>query len=100
MFSAWQTGHKLAWGVHRGCRTYLLQHVLAPHVTGLRVQILCRFRGFFRSLLASPSSELAVVARLAARDVRSSVGANLALIQRETGLNPWASTHGPPAPAT
>ena len=90
VFAAWRTGHKLAWGVHRGCRSYLLQQVLAPHVTSLRVQILCRFRGFFRSLLDSPSSEVAVVARLAARDVRSSVGANLALIRRETGLDPWA----------
>ena len=90
VFAAWRTGHKVAWGVHRGCRSYLLQQVLAPHVTSLRVQIVCRFRGFFRSLLASPSSEVAVVARLAARDVRSSVGANLALIRRETGLDPWA----------
>ena len=47
-------------------------------------------RSFFHSLLASPSREVAVVARLAARDVRSSVGANLALIRRETGLDPWA----------
>ena len=69
VFAAGRTGHKLAWGVHRGCRSYLLQRVLAPHVTSLRVQIICRFRGFFRSLLASPSGEVAVVARLAARDV-------------------------------
>ena len=90
VFAAWRTGHKLAWGVHRGCRSYLVQQVLAPHVTSLRVQTLCKFRGFFRSLLASPSNEVAVVARLAARDLRSSVGANLALIRRETGLDPWA----------
>ena len=45
--------------------------------------------GFFRSLLDSPSSEVAVVARLAARDLCSSVGTNLALLQRETGLDPW-----------
>ena len=67
-----------------------MQQGFAPHVTSLRVQILCKFRGFFRSLLDSPSSEVAVVARLAARDLRSSVGANLALLQWETGLDPWA----------
>ena len=55
----------------------------------MRVQILCKFRGFFRSLLYSPSSEVAVVARLAARDLRSSVGTNLALLRQETGLDPW-----------
>ena len=89
VFAAWRTGHKLAWRVHRGCRSYLVQQVLAPHMTSLRVQTLCKFRGFFRSLLDSPSSEVAVVARLAARDLRSSVGTNLALLQRETGLDPW-----------
>ena len=34
VFSSWKTGVKLAWDVHRGCRTYLLQTVLAkalPH---------------------------------------------------------------------
>ena len=86
VFAAWRTGHKIAWRVHRGCRSYLVQQVLAPHVTSLRVQILCKFCGFFRSLLDSPSTEVAVVA---ARDLRSSVGTNLALLQRETGLDPW-----------
>ena len=94
VFSAWRTGHKIAWNVHRGCRTYLMQQVLAPHVTSLRVQIICKFQGFFRSLLESPSNEVMVVARLAARDVRSSVGANLALISRETGLDPWVAGPG------
>ena len=37
----------------------------------------------------SPSHEVSVVASLAARDVRSNLGANLALIRRETGLDPW-----------
>ena len=89
VFAAWQTGHKLAWGVHRGCRSYLVQQVLAPHITSLRVQILCKFCGFFRSLLYSPNSDVAVVARLAARDLRSSMGTNMALLRQETGLDPW-----------
>ena len=89
MFSAWRTGIKLAWDVHRACRTYLLQQVLAPNITSLRVSLLSRFLGFFRGLLSSPSHEVAVVSRLAARDVRSSLGSNLALLQRETGLDPW-----------
>ena len=59
VFAAWRTGHKLAWRVHRGCRSYLVQQVLAPHVTILRVQILCKFCGFFRSLLYSVGANLA-----------------------------------------
>ena len=92
--SAWKTGVKLAWGVHRGCRTYLLQQVLAPGVTSLRVNLLLRFRSFFRSLLASPSPEVQVATRLAARDLRSSLGSNLSLLQEETGLNPWTVSPG------
>ena len=92
---AWKTGVKLAWGVHRGCRTYLLQQVLAPGVTSLRVNLFMRFHTFFRSMLASPSPEVQVVARLAARDLRSSVGSNLALLREESGgLDPWTSPPG------
>ena len=87
--AAWRTGVKLAWGVHRGCRTYLLQQVLAPGVASLRVSLLMRYHKFFRSLLTSPSPEVQVAALLAARDLRSSAGSNLALLQEETGLDPW-----------
>jgi hypothetical protein len=79
--NAWRTGHKLAWNVHRGCRTYLVQEVLAPHVASLRASLMHRFIGFFRGLVDSPSYEVVVVARLAARDVRSNLGANLALVK-------------------
>ena len=90
VFAAWRTGVKIAWDIHRGCRTYLLQSVLIPdNVASLRVNAILRFRGFFRSLLDSPSHEVAVVASLAARDLRSNIGANLSLIRRETGLDPW-----------
>ena len=93
--SSWRTGVKLAWGVHRGCRTFLLQQVLAPGVTSLRVNLLLRFRTFFRSLLNSPSPEVQVAVRLAARDLRSPVGSNLALLRKETGgLDPWTAGPG------
>ena len=87
--AAWKTGVKLAWGVHRGCRTYLVQQVLTPGTPSLRVNLLLRFRTFFRSLLISPSPEVQVAALLAARDLRSSIGSNLALLRKETGLDPW-----------
>ena len=92
---AWKTGVKLAWGVHHGCRTYLLQQVLAPEITSLRVNLLLRFRTFFRSLLVSPSPEVQVAARLSARDIRSTVGSNLATLRKESGgLDPWSSSPG------
>jgi hypothetical protein len=89
--NAWRTGHKLAWGVPRGCRTYLVQTVLAPHVASLRASLLHRFVMFFRGLVAGPSPEVAAVALLAARDLRSTLGSNLALVRELTGLDPWTA---------
>ena len=59
--------------------------MLAPHVPDLNVGLMLKFIGFFRSLLASPSSEVVVVALLAARDVRSNLGKNLALVREASG---------------
>ena len=87
--NSWKTGVKVAWRVHRGCRSYLLQHVLAVDFVPMKVKLFTRFIGFFRSLLESPSREVSVTARLGARDLRTSVGQNLDLIRRETGLDPW-----------
>jgi hypothetical protein len=92
--NAWRTGHKLAWEVPRACRTFLVQEVLAPHVTSLQASLLHRAVGFFRGLLASPSHEVTVVALLAARDLRSSLGSNLALVREATGLDPWEAGRG------
>ena len=94
VFNSWKTSVKLAWGVHRGCRTYLLQKVLAPDLVSLRVNLLTRFRKFFRSLMESPSKEVQVVASISARDMRSSLGSNLALLREETGLDPWVVSQG------
>jgi hypothetical protein len=89
--NAWRTGHKLAWDVPRTCRTHLVQAVLAPHTASLRASLRHRAIGFFRGLLTSTSHEVVLVALLAARDLRSNVGSNLALVQEETGLDPWVA---------
>ena len=60
--NAWKTSHMLAWKVHRGCRTYLVQEVLALHVPTIRAGLLSGLHSFFLSLLASPSHEVSVVA--------------------------------------
>ena len=36
----------------------------------------------------SPSKEVQVISRLAARDIRTSIGSNLDALKRETGLDP------------
>ena len=74
--------------------TFLVQNVQECGFIPLRVQLLLRFRKFFRSLLSSPSREVAIVALLESRDLRSAVGSNLRLIEEETGLNPWQCSPG------
>ena len=73
------------------CQPCTMQEVLAPHVVKLSVSLLLKFIGFFRSLIASPSSEVVVVALLAARDLRSNLGKNLALVRETSGLDPWVA---------
>ena len=54
-----------------------------------------RFHGFFvNQLLASPSHEVSVMARLAARDMRSNTGSNLSVLRDRTGLDPWTVARG------
>ena len=91
VYSAWKIGVKLAWEVDRRCHTYLLQSVLASHSISLRVRLLSRFLKFFQSLLSSPSKEVSVAARIAARDIRTNLGSNLDIIKRESKLDPWES---------
>ena len=90
--AAWKTSIKLAWNVHRGCRSYFLDHVLAPNLSSLRCRLLSRFHKFFISLLDNSAVEISVLARLAARDLRSNLGSNLRLLTDESGLNPWLSS--------
>ena len=46
------------------------------------------------TVLTPPSPEVQVAALLAARDMRSSVGSNLAVLSEETGLNAWTCSAG------
>ena len=89
VFNAWTTAVKLAWGVPRGTRSYLVQQVLAPGIPSARADILARYGGFYRGLRKSPSREVAVMANIAGRDLRSTTGRNLAYLTESTGLDPW-----------
>ena len=91
MINAWRTGHKLACDVPRACHIFLVESMLAHHVPSLRASLLHRATDFFHGLLAGPSHEVTVVALLAARDLRSSLGANMTLVREESGLDPWVA---------
>ena len=85
-FRCWNTCVKLAWNVPRStCQ-------LAAGFVAIRTKLLCSYVKFFQSLLKSKSPEVALVANLAARDLGSTTGINLAKIEKETGLNPWIAS--------
>ena len=67
-----------------------MTNLLAGGFLTIRTKLLTRFVKFFRSLLASASPEVALVANIAGRDMGSTTGINLYQLQQETGLNPWA----------
>jgi hypothetical protein len=58
----------------------------------LKEDLLSRWVKFYQSLLSGPSPEVAVIASVAAADVRSTTGANNKLILDTTGLDPKVAT--------
>ena len=91
-FRSWNTCVKLAWNVPRSTHTYLVNHLLAVNHSSLREQLLVRYVRFFQKLQKSKSSPVQLLVNIVARDIRSTTGRNLSLIQTETGLDPWKTS--------
>ena len=89
LYSSWRTNVKLAWNLPRGTRSYFIDNLLAPGITPPSVSLMTRQLSFFHGLLECPSPEAETLARLSARDIRTTLGSNLDHIRKETGLNPW-----------
>ena len=89
VYSSWRSSVKLAWGLPRNSKNFLIGSLLAPHISPPVVTLMHRQAKFFHTLLQSPSQEIQVLARLSARDVRTNIGSNLDQIRIESGLHPW-----------
>ena len=92
VFRAWRTGIKISWNIPRTTHSYFVQDVLTTGVQSLEQRILRNTVGFFQSLIGCPCTEVAVLARISARDIRSSLGKNLQKICELTQLDPWSVT--------
>ena len=88
-FNSWNTFVKLAWNVPRNTFTYIVENVLGASFVSLRKQIFSRYITFFRNLFTSTSMEVRHLARIIARDAKSTVNKNVRLIQQVSGLSPW-----------
>ena len=89
VFSAWSVAVRLSWSCPRDTRTYLMQQVLSSGLDSAKTDILVRYSKFFRSLRCSPSREVRVLANLVSRDIRTSTGSNLRLLEEASGLDVW-----------
>jgi hypothetical protein len=89
--NCWSTAIKDVWGLPRSAHTVYTRWLSSGH-TSLQEDLAARWPKFFRSLLAGPSPEAAVVARLAAADARSTTAANNKYINDHTGHSVWTAT--------
>ena len=90
--NSWTTTIKLTWDCPRGTRTYLVQQVLASGIPSARTEIMARYTKFFQGLRSSPCREVAVLANLVGRDLRTTTGNNLRQIMELSGGNPWTDS--------
>jgi hypothetical protein len=87
MYRTWNTCVKLAWDVPRSTHTFFVDGLLGSGLPSIRQQILGRYPKFFKSLLDSPSLEVAVVARIVSKDAKTITGKNLLNLRIETGVD-------------
>ena len=86
-FKAWNIQARLAWNVPRETFTYLIEGLLCNDLVTLRNQILSRYPGFVRKLLASPSKEVRFLAKNVMKDQRSNTARNLSFLENIANIN-------------
>ena len=91
LYRCWNTCNKLCWNIPRSTHTYFVDNLLSCGLPSIRQRILSRYCKFVRSLMTSPSKEVAVLARIAGRNASSVTGRNILNIYLETNLNPILS---------
>ena len=67
----------------------MVQQVLACGQTSARTDLLTRYAKFLKSLRVSTSVEVATMANLVSRDIQSTTGLNLNLVESASGLSAW-----------
>ena len=89
--STWNTCVKLSWDLPRATHSYFLTKLSAGIISAKR-DIICRYAGFVKGLMSSPSREVTIMARLVVKDVRTTTAKNIKVLEREAGGLSWGST--------
>ena len=87
-YGVWRLNVLLTHNLPRATHRYFLP-MLAPGAVSAKAEIMSRFVTFFRSLRWAPSHEIRTAALLADRDMRSTLGRNISLVEEETGQDAW-----------
>ena len=85
-FRCWNTCTKLSWNLPRSTHSYFVDSLLSSGMPSTRQQALSRYVKFFRSLLSSPSKEVATIARIIGQNAATTTGKNLLNISLESNL--------------
>ena len=73
----------------RSTHTHFVDHLLSNGLSSVKADILSRYVKFLAGLRCSPSMEVRVMAGIVCRDVRTTTGRNVWLLERETGVDPF-----------
>ena len=79
--------------VPRVTHSYFLDY-LSGGLVIVRRDVLNRYSGFYKSLLTSPCREVNILAKVGARDIRTTTARNLRMLELETGGLTWAASSG------
>ena len=91
LMNCWGITVKDVWDVPRATHRVHARWLSGQH-SSFREDLLLRWVKFYQSCLTGPSPEVAVIARVAADDVRSTTGANNRMIMNATGLDARTAT--------
>ena len=73
----------------RSTHNYFVEHLLAKDISSARQQILSQYIGFLKRLGKSVSSEVRIMKRIVAQDIRSVTGRNCFKLREEFSVDPW-----------
>ena len=85
-YRSWNTCVKLVWGLPRSTHNYLVENLLSCQVASVRCNILSQYVGFVKKLENSRNSEIRLLCRVAASDIRSTLSKNCRNLSDEFGI--------------
>ena len=94
VYRSWNTTVKLVWNLPRSTHNYFVDHLLAKSFNSVRKKVLSQYVSFLKRLGNSVSTEVRLMSKIVAADIRSVTGKNVFNMRKEFNLDPWLATSG------